>query len=1021
MRILRSVIGGSVGYIKRNSMGLISRRKAGKSSRLTLKIEILEARIDTVEDSRCNPLCLVATNGIFNRTKKLRNTAHPQWRQVLKVVLPQKPKSEHLRVILYDDMLRKSDELGTLVEQERYLYLGEARLSLLKMFKDGDGGFYCFERAAEWYPVHNSQRQGYKAGEVMLGVALKCSGKFLESVEEHFKEWSDYLTDAMQTRRSLLRHDLELLTESVGQEQNGDLLEKMYLLSLESLGVDPTSYNDIMMQSVLSCKDGQDQYEGDDDKDSEYMIEVAEDHDGDGTDLVHKSVNAAPNESSNEILNTFADLYESSVTYITESSSSTGTPRTSNNEDTDLIKLSKCRRTLRKSKSTDSVFEISKKTHALGVVLLDILKITDLPPNRKKFSTSFNMDPFVIITFGRQVFKTSWKKHTLNPEYNERAAFEIYPNQLSFTVYFRVMDKDSFSFHDRIADASILLRQITEGKRTYSGEYVTELAIPLFLKQADFFKSYFPMLNLKVRYISYQLMKRRFWEHLLNVASFLEQFDVVQLTLLLDEIGHFSDEEVNEVFYRAGKSPWSQDLLTKKEVIEALQSWKNTSVFRRAKKCPLCSRKVQVNKHLINSKLNLENDLVTHFAICSAKDKKLLKASYVSSDFASKRWFSKLLINLTYGKYALGSNNANILVQDRDTGIVVEEKISMYVRLGIRIIYNAKGKQSKKFRALLRFLTIKQGRKFDKPDSIKEIKSFIKFHSLDMSQCLDTEFKTFNEFFYRKLKPGSRPPESDDPKILISPADSRCSVFSTISKSMQIWIKGKFFTLYKLTAGYYSNVYNERTSGIAIFRLAPQDYHRFHSPCNGVIGKPKFISGEYYTVNPMAVRTDLDVFGENVRIVIPIESDYFGTLLYIPVGAMMVGSIILTCKEGEYVDRGQELGYFKFGGSTVLLVFSTKVLDLDTDLVKNSEESIETLVKVGMSIGHNPDIKEYRRVKIPADDLKEIERIKRTITVSEKTAEGVDNTSWEYRTLKGLNTTNPEIKELFDVLSKPCP
>lgn len=357
----------------------------------------------------------------------------------------------------------------------------------------------------------------------------------------------------------------------------------------------------------------------------------------------------------------------------------------------------------------------------------------------------------------------------------------------------------------------------------------------------------------------------------------------------------------------------------------------------------------------MNSKLVVENDLITHFAVCSYERKcKLLKPAYVSSDFASKRWYSKILIKLTYGKYALGSNNANILVQDRDTGIILEEKISAHVKLGMRIIYNGKGKQSKNFRQLLKTLSVRQGRKFDDPSSVRQIDSFIKYHSLNMSECQECEFKTFNEFFYRKLKPGTRIPEGESGKIFVSPADSRCTVFASVQQSKEIWIKGSSFTLSRLTRDYVPEVFNDRSCSIAVFRLAPQDYHRFHSPCNGTIGKPIYIDGEYYTVNPMAVRSSLDVFCENVRVVIPIESPEFGTLLCIPIGAMMVGSIVLTHKEGDVVTRGQELGYFKFGGSTVVVIMPAQRILFDTDLSRNTADGIETLVKVGMSVGHSP-------------------------------------------------------------------
>ena len=99
-----------------------------------------------------------------------------------------------------------------------------------------------------------------------------------------------------------------------------------------------------------------------------------------------------------------------------------------------------------------------------------------------------------------------------------------------------------------------------------------------------------------------------------------------------------------------------------------------------------------------------------------------------------------------------------------------------------------------------------------------------------MSECLKTEYKTFNEFFYRRLKPGSREPESQNPGILLSPADCRATVFPTVHKAQEIWIKGRQFTLRKLLSGCpQQSQFTENMSSIAIFRLAPQDYHRFHT------------------------------------------------------------------------------------------------------------------------------------------------------------------------------------------------
>jgi phosphatidylserine decarboxylase len=131
---------------------------------------------------------------------------------------------------------------------------------------------------------------------------------------------------------------------------------------------------------------------------------------------------------------------------------------------------------------------------------------------------------------------------------------------------------------------------------------------------------------------------------------------------------------------------------------------------------------------------------------------------------------------------------------------------------------------------------------------------------------------------------------------------------------------------------------------LGIFRLAPQDYHRFHIPVDGVMGEPRPVDGEYYTVNPMAIRSALDVYGENVRVVVPIDSVRHGRVMVVCVGAMMVGSTVITRKQGEQVKRAEELGYFKFGGSTILLLFEKGQMVWDDDLVDNSKGALETLV-----------------------------------------------------------------------------
>ncbi|KAK2741126.1 hypothetical protein FQN57_005727 [Myotisia sp. PD_48] len=378
--------------------------------------------------------------------------------------------------------------------------------------------------------------------------------------------------------------------------------------------------------------------------------------------------------------------------------------------------------------------------------------------------------------------------------------------------------------------------------------------------------------------------------------------------------------------------------------------------------CPLC--------HQPRLGKRSDADIITHLATCASHDWRqvdnLVMGGFVTSSQAQRKWYSKVITKISYGGYKLGANSANILVQDRITGQINEERMSVYVRLGIRLLYKglkSREMENKRIRKMLKSLSVKQGRKYDDPASASQIDPFIAFHQLDMSEVLlpIDQFKSFNEFFYRALKPDARPCSApDNPNIIVSPADCRSVVFDRIDEAMKIWVKGREFSVERLLGkAYPEDAKRYKNGALGVFRLAPQDYHRFHIPVDGVMGTPKVIEGEYYTVNPMAVRSALDVYGENVRVVLPIDSVAHGRVMVICVGAMMVGSTVITRQGGEKVARAEELGYFKFGGSTLLVLFEPGRMNFDTDLVANSNGALETLVRVGMSIGHSPDTPQY--------------------------------------------------------------
>ncbi|KIM74861.1 hypothetical protein PILCRDRAFT_691729 [Piloderma croceum F 1598] len=354
------------------------------------------------------------------------------------------------------------------------------------------------------------------------------------------------------------------------------------------------------------------------------------------------------------------------------------------------------------------------------------------------------------------------------------------------------------------------------------------------------------------------------------------------------------------------------------------------------KNSPICHRP-QLNK-------KAEMDIITHVAVCAsgdwAKIDKIVVGNFVTASQAQRKWYTKVISKVSSGDYRLGANSANIIVQNRITGQLEEEKMQVYAWLSIRLLY--KGAKSRMEGA--------RGRKYDDPESARDIPTFIEFHRLDVDEILDPidPFKTFNEFFYRKLKPSARPIElPDDPYRLVSGADRQLMAFESVNEATRLWIKGREFTVARLLGDAYKGRAARYAGGaVAIFRLAPRDYHRFHSPVDGTIGPMTSISGEYYTINPQAIRTALDVYGKNVRKIVPVDSPALGCVMAVYVGAMMVGSIHTTGEEGEHVQRGQEFGYFAFGGSTIVLLFEKGVVEWDEDLLINGRSSLETLVRV---------------------------------------------------------------------------
>ena len=326
------------------------------------------------------------------------------------------------------------------------------------------------------------------------------------------------------------------------------------------------------------------------------------------------------------------------------------------------------------------------------------------------------------------------------------------------------------------------------------------------------------------------------------------------------------------------------------------------------------------------------------------------------------RWLPRGTIDKVENKFHLGN-----YVIDRQTGQKSWEAMSIYVRVGMHLLYYGSEQEKalhwRKTLALLKDQSEKMGREYDDPRSKQHILPFIE--SFQLASSLhemvhpDPEwYPTFNAFFGREIKESARPiADPADDLVTSSPADCRLTAFPTVDLATNYWIKGFGFTLERLVGDAEMAAQFEGGS-IVIARLAPQDYHRWHAPVSGTVRGIRDIPGAYYTVNPQAINEPgtLDVFCENKRSVMSLERSSTGAhIAIVAVGAMLVGSIKYVGgvdTVGTEVRRGQCLGAFYYGGSTVIVLYPPGEVVLDEDLVRNSTElRMETLMKVGWRVG----------------------------------------------------------------------
>lgn len=234
----------------------------------------------------------------------------------------------------------------------------------------------------------------------------------------------------------------------------------------------------------------------------------------------------------------------------------------------------------------------------------------------------------------------------------------------------------------------------------------------------------------------------------------------------------------------------------------------------------------------------------------------------------------------------------------------------------------------------------------DRRVSALAVRPFIRKNHICMDDFEQRRFRSFNDFFTRRVLPGKRPVD-DAPGHLIAPCDSKLTVYD-IRPDSRFRVKGTEYTLEGLLQ---SKELAETFLGgtLLLFRLTVGDYHRYTYIDSGFVTGSTRIPGVFHTVNPAAA-SRCPIYRENTREYSLLESLQFGTVLQMEVGAAMVGRIV-NAPGSRNVRRGEEKGRFEFGGSTVIVLLQKGRAILDADLLRNTAQEAETVVRLGERIG----------------------------------------------------------------------
>lgn len=243
------------------------------------------------------------------------------------------------------------------------------------------------------------------------------------------------------------------------------------------------------------------------------------------------------------------------------------------------------------------------------------------------------------------------------------------------------------------------------------------------------------------------------------------------------------------------------------------------------------------------------------------------------------------------------------------------------------------------------------GWRMNQPKTAATIPDFIKHYKLKVSDFLDSpsEYKNFNEFFYRRLKTETRPIATSK---VVFPADGRHLGFPDISQIKNFFVKGQSFNLKAFLDD--DTLYRKFATGsMVLSRLCPTDYHRYHFPVSGLVKDTRLINGPLFSVSPIALKKQLSYLWQNKRAITIIETETLGSVAVVEIGATCVGSIHQTYNPHSSITKGDEKGYFSFGGSSVMTIFEADKIQLSQDLLENSAKQVELYALMGDTLANS--------------------------------------------------------------------